>query len=136
MTICHLTSAHPWNDTRIFHKMCRSLSEAGHEAHLVATRGPELPGETVDGVRVHLLQEPANRLERMLRTSRRVLAYAQTLKADIYHFHDPEFLPWARRFQKRVGAPVVYDAHEDYRARVCQLQHWKEKERSSNVSHN
>jgi glycosyltransferase involved in cell wall biosynthesis len=119
MNVCHLTSAHPWNDTRIFHKMCRSLSDAGHEAHLVATRGPVLPGETVNGVRVHLLQEPANRLERMLRTSRKVLAYAQTLKADIYHFHDPEFLPWARSFQRRVGSPVVYDAHEDYRVHMA-----------------
>jgi glycosyltransferase involved in cell wall biosynthesis len=117
--ICHLTSAHIWDDTRIFHKMCRSLSDAGHEVHLVAARGPRPPGKTVDGVRVHLLQEPANRLERMLLTSRRVLAYARKLKADIYHFHDPEFLPWARRFQKRVGAPVIYDVHEDYRVHMA-----------------
>ena len=119
MRICHLTSVHPWNDTRIFHKMCRSLAEAGHEVHLVAAAGPDLSDEIVDGVRIHLIPQPRNRLQRMWRTTRRVLDRAASLNADLYHFHDPEFLLWALRFQRRVGAPVIYDAHEDYRVHMA-----------------
>lgn len=38
-TIAHLTPAHPRNDTRIFHKMCKSLAATGYRVTLVVADG-------------------------------------------------------------------------------------------------
>jgi glycosyltransferase involved in cell wall biosynthesis len=51
-------------------------------------------------------------------TAVEVLRRAADIPADLYHFHDPELLWYAGAFQRRVGRPVVYDAHEDYRLQV------------------
>lgn len=52
------------------------------------------------------------RLDRMLRTTRRVAARALALDADAYQLHDPELLPAGLRL-RRAGRRVVFDAHED-----------------------
>lgn len=118
LRIVHMTSVHPWHDTRIFVKMCRSLAEAGHEVHLVAPMDTGLHGTTRDRVRLHAVPLPSSRLQRMRRTVREVIELAESLKGDVYHLHDPEFLRVASAFQERVDRPVIYDAHEDVRLAV------------------
>jgi len=44
-----------------------------------------------------------------------VLEIAEDLHGDLYHFHDPEMLRLAPQYQRRLGKPFIYDAHEDYR---------------------
>jgi glycosyltransferase involved in cell wall biosynthesis len=108
--VCHITTVHSVDDHRILHKECVSLRAAGYGVTLIA---PDADGGTVKGVSLVGLRTPArNRLERMLR--RPVAAYriARALDADLYHFHDPEFLPFGVRLA-RAGKRVVYDAHED-----------------------
>ncbi len=117
MRIVQMTSVHFWRDPRVFIKMSASVAEAGHEVHLVVPR-EDVGVETVDGVTVHGLPLPANRRDRMFGTVSRVLDTAAELKGDIYQFHDPEFLLRAPGFQDRVGAPVVFDSHEDYRLQM------------------
>lgn len=108
--VCHLTSAHPWDDTRIFHKQAKSLAAAGYDVHLVAAN---TDSKTCDGVHVHGVPGPrGGRLARMLGTTWRVFRTGRRLRADIYHFHDPELLPWVW-FLRLCGACVVYDVHED-----------------------
>jgi glycosyltransferase involved in cell wall biosynthesis len=115
MRIVHMTSVHPWYDTRIFQRMCRSLADTGHEVHLVyaAEAGPNK--ETVDGVQLHRVNMHTGRVKRITMTSRAVYHRARHIKADIYHFHDPELMPWAILI-KRKGFPVCYDVHENYPA--------------------
>lgn len=108
--VCHFTSAHPSDDVRIFHKECVSLAEAGFDVYLVAANAEE---KTVDDVKIVSANVPkTGRFSRMLKTSRAVYKKARSLDADIYHFHDPELLPYAWML-KRKGKKVIYDAHED-----------------------
>ena len=118
MEIVHVTSVHCWRDTRILHKMCRSLADAGHRVHLVVPRADSAEVERWEGVYVHGIPLPRNRLQRVGRTAVDVLRRAADLPGALYHFHDPELLWYARGFQRRVGRPVVYDAHEDVRLQV------------------
>jgi len=108
--IVHLTSAHPRYDTRIFVKQCRSLAALGHAVTLVVADG--LGGECVDGVRIVDVGRLPGRLNRVLRTTRRVLHEARRLDADVYQLHDPELVPAGLRL-KRLGKAVIFDSHED-----------------------
>lgn len=45
--------------------------------------------------------------------ARKVYRKALEVDADIYHFHDPELLPFGRKL-KRLGKKVIFDSHENY----------------------
>lgn len=108
--VCHMTSVHPWDDVRIFHKECCSLAEAGFDTHLVACASDS---RKIDGVTVHAVPRAGGgRLGRMFGTALRVYRAARALNADIYHFHDPELLPYGLLLRWQ-GKRVIYDAHED-----------------------
>lgn len=108
--VAHLTSAHPRNDARIFLKQCRSLARHGYQVTLVVAddRGDEL----ADGVQIVDVGSTAGRLNRIVRTTRRVFDRALSLEADIYQLHDPELIPAGLRL-KRMGKKVIFDSHED-----------------------
>jgi glycosyltransferase involved in cell wall biosynthesis len=108
--IVHLTSVHPRYDTRIFVKQCRSLAALGHAVTLVVADG--LGAEFRDGIRIVDVGRLPGRVNRVLRTTRRVLHAARRLDADIYQLHDPELL-LAGLHLKRRGKAVIFDSHED-----------------------
>jgi len=110
MNIVHLTSVHPRNDTRIFIKQCRSLAAHGYEVTLVVADGQS--DECKDNVKVVDVGHLPGRLNRIFKTTRRVLKKAIELDADLYHFHDPELMPIGLLL-KRHGKLVIYDVHED-----------------------
>lgn len=107
--VCHMTSAHPSRDIRIFYKECATLSQEGYDVFLVA-HGEEF---IENGVSVRSAGEVySSRLKRMFFSSRNVYLKALELDADIYHFHDPELLPYGLKLKRR-GKCVIYDSHED-----------------------
>lgn len=109
MKVCHMTSAHKNHDTRIFYKECTSLARNGYETYLV------VQGDSFEENGVHVVgvgEPPASRLKRMTQTSKKVYRTALGLDCDIYHFHDPELLPYGLKL-KRKGKKVIYDSHED-----------------------
>jgi glycosyltransferase involved in cell wall biosynthesis len=116
MRVVHLSSVHHPTDTRIALKMCPSLVEAGHEVHLVVCgEEAEVPSRLKEsGVTVHLLKPAAGRLERMTSKTREVFQVGAGLEGDIYHFHDPEGLPQALKWRKKLRRPFIYDVHEHY----------------------
>ena len=108
--ICHMTSAHPPGDTRIFHKECVSLAKAGYEVYLVER------GDSYDQQGVHVVgvgQPSGGRLNRMTDFARKVYEAALAVDADVYHFHDPELLPYGLKLKKK-GKKVIFDSHELY----------------------
>lgn len=108
--VCHLTSAHPWDDIRIFRKECVSLAKNGFETTLVAF---DAPNEVIDGVNVVSAgKKPQNRNDRFINGGKRILRKTFEIDADIYHFHDPELIPIAKKLAKR-GKKIIYDIHED-----------------------
>jgi glycosyltransferase involved in cell wall biosynthesis len=107
--ICHLTSAHPFPDVRIFVKECRSLCAAGYKVSLITQHNED---EVRDGVRIRAIPSPRSRLDRMLNTSWRAFQRARREYARIYHFHDPELIG-AGILLKVLGKKVIYDVHED-----------------------
>ena len=127
--VAHLTSAHFPFDARVFHKECRTLAAAGYETHLVV---PHDTSEEVDGVRVHGVESPRSRAERVLKTTVNVGRKAWALDANLYHIHDPELLPLAVLLSA-AGDPVVYDAHEDLPANML-ARDWIPEDVRSSVS--
>lgn len=110
MLICHLTSVHPYRDTRIFVKECMSLVNHGFKVHLVA---PDATNNHHDNIQLHgLPKTKGNRLHRMTITVREVYKKAIEIDADVYHFHDPELIPVGLLLIKR-NKKVIYDVHED-----------------------
>jgi glycosyltransferase involved in cell wall biosynthesis len=110
LKVAHLTSAHPRVDTRIFLKECRSLAVSGYDVHLVVADG--LGDAELSGVSIHDVGRLPGRLNRMCRTTFKVLRLATLLDADVYHLHDPELIPIGLRL-KMLGKKVIFDAHED-----------------------
>lgn len=108
--ICHITTAHPRYDIRIFHKECLSLSEF-YEVFLIVAdgRGDEIKnGITI----IDIGKFDSSRLKRIFSTTLRAYHKALSLKCELYHFHDPEFLFYGMRLIM-IGKKVIYDVHED-----------------------
>jgi glycosyltransferase involved in cell wall biosynthesis len=109
--VVHLSTIHPALDVRIFYKECRTLAAGGHSVHLLAANPP---GPFQDGVHFHRFEPPLLRFRpgRIGRRLARIYRRAAKLRADLYHFHDPELIPIGVLLA-RTGAKVVYDVHED-----------------------
>jgi len=112
----HLTTTHTADDARVFTKECRSLARAGYAVSLVI---PDTRFVTVDGRPVRRQEVDIVALTRQDGLGRRLrstmpalLRRALSLKADLYHLHDPELIPGGLLL-RLLGKRVIYDVHED-----------------------
>jgi glycosyltransferase involved in cell wall biosynthesis len=117
--VAHLSSHHQPVDNRIFQRECRSLADAGYTVHFVVRNGGD---EIRNGVHIAAVKAPRNRLERVTITAFKVFLRALRTRADIYHLHDPELIPWGFLL-RLMGKTVVFDVHEDF-AQAAGVRSW------------
>jgi glycosyltransferase involved in cell wall biosynthesis len=111
--VCHLASTHQGLDVRIFHKECVALAGAGFETHLVIeASADDVRAAAAKGVTLHPLPSPSGRFARIFKHAWRCYRSARQIDAQIYHFHDPELIPYGVVLALS-GKKVIYDVHED-----------------------
>lgn len=108
--ICHMTIVHGRYDNRIFKKECISLAEAGYKTYLLV--GDNIEDEVISNVNILSIKKKySSRIKRAIIGGYLLFKQACLLKADVYHIHDPELLPWALLL-KFGGKKVIFDSHE------------------------
>ncbi len=122
MRICQITSAHPWQDERIFMRCTRGLAKRGHQMVYIA---PIESARREEAVSILPVTPNRSKWERILLTTWEAFRIARQLNADIYHYHDPELHPFMDVL-KRMGKRVVFDMHENYAGAMRnRLSGWK-----------
>jgi len=117
--VVHITTVHHPTDPRIYHKECLSLKQAGFDVYLVAKDDKQTDEKPIKHVR---LKSYKSRLKRMIFGTIDAYKKAKRLRADIYHFHDPELMIVGWLLKKKSNV-VIYDIHEDYVTSILQKQY-------------
>jgi glycosyltransferase involved in cell wall biosynthesis len=106
--VCHISTAHSADDSRVFWRECVGLAARGFQVTLVA----RAESNRFDhGVRVVALPTYRRRLVRMTLGVATAFWVGLRTKARIIHLHDPELIPLVPFF-RLAGRSVIYDAHE------------------------
>ncbi|WAM32932.1 glycosyltransferase family 4 protein [Caldicellulosiruptor morganii] len=114
-----LSSAHPWDDERVFNKITKSLSKR-YETVLCAVADDDF--RIVDNIKIY-------GLKKLSRTKRyknyiKIIKIVKKEKPDLIHFHDPDLLPLALYFKLILRKKVIYDVHEDYFLAFRDREYW------------
>lgn len=107
-SICIMTSVHRHDDVRIYHKEAKALQRHGYAVTVLC---PDFEGIDEEGIRFVKIPLPQSRGKRIIRAPVLFAKKAEELRADVYHFHDPELILTGLKLRKK--AKVIYDIHED-----------------------
>ena len=110
MHICQITSMHNWDDVRIFKRTCLHLTKQENKVSYIAA------DINLDQKIPNLYYYPINRRKgwkRRVFSSFQAYRIASKINADIYHFHDPDLIPWMYLLHRK-GKKIIYDIHENF----------------------
>jgi glycosyltransferase involved in cell wall biosynthesis len=106
--VCHFASVHTTTDTRVFDRECTSLAR-----HFDVTLiGIGTTSGVINNVNVISIPRAKTRIHRLLFTTWKVFIKAWKQRADIYHIHDAELIPFGV-LMRLSGKKVIYDIHEN-----------------------
>jgi len=106
--VCHFASVHTTTDTRVFHRECVSLAKHFDVTYIGIGNNTGI----IDGVNVIAIPKPPSRIYRLLFVTWNVFFLALKQRAQIYHIHDAELIPFAFVLSV-MGKKVIYDVHEN-----------------------
>jgi glycosyltransferase involved in cell wall biosynthesis len=123
MRTLHLAPGHWAGHMRIYHRLCRTLADAGHTVDLAAH--PAEYDHLDPRVRLHSLGALGRttlswRLSQRLQRSRRAYQLALRSDADLLAFYAPEFISWGVRLRRELRRPVIFDCMEDFEGYALQ----------------
>lgn len=124
LRVCMFTSVHHPDDVRVFHREACTLADAGHEVTLLVHA--DFDRAVRQGVELVGLKKPRSRAQRLI-SGWRFYLMSRRLKADVYHFHDFELLPWGWLLKRTATARVLYDCHENHPETVLERAWLPEK---------
>ncbi len=117
--VCHITSAHPRYDGRIFEKQCKSLQKHGYDVNIICIDNGQ--DEIIDGIKIYSINYYfKSKISRLFKANRLLFEKAKEIDADIYQIHDPELLPLLLKL-KRNGKKIVFDSHEDWISYISEI---------------
>lgn len=109
MRICQITSMHKWDDARIYQRACKHLAASSVQVDYIATQAED---ENIPYLNVYPLKLRTGWRRRWF-SSLEAYNKARKIPADIYHFHDPDLMPWMFLLSLQ-GKKVIYDIHENF----------------------
>jgi glycosyltransferase involved in cell wall biosynthesis len=98
-------------DPRSFYKQGRSLVKAGYETVIMGLYGED---KVVQGIKLIGFKSAKRRLTRFFITNYQIFIRALKERADVYHFHDLDFIPLAILLKMITKSIIIYDIHEAY----------------------
>ncbi len=119
--VCHLTSVHSRYDTRIFYKECCSLQKAGYQVTLLVS--DDKPSEIKEGIEIYSIKYYQSRILRILLAPWQLIFQAVIIKADVYHFHDPELIIAGLCLKRFFNKKIIFDIHENIEQQM-QTKYW------------
>ncbi|MCJ7730597.1 MAG: glycosyltransferase [Sedimentisphaerales bacterium] len=111
-SVCHFSTKHGWDDTRIFYSECCSLQRAGYDVTYIVAED-QASERNVSGVKVVAVSRPKSKLRRIFCLPWRLYWTIRRMspRPVICHFHDPELM-FVGKLLHWQGHHVVYDIHE------------------------
>lgn len=123
MQTLHLAPGHWAGHMRIYHRICHSLADAGHQVTLAAHPAeydqidPQITLQSLGPLGKLTLDW---RLTQRLRRSRRAFEIGMASAADVFCFYAPEFINWGIRLRREKRKPVIFDCMEDFEGYALQ----------------
>jgi len=112
--VCIFTSGHRVLDARVFYRQAMSLA---HNGYHVQIWGDHPKDEIIENIDIHAVPKFSNGLVGKISSSFRFFFHLYNVKADIFHFHDPDLI-FCGLLLRAIGKKVVMDVHEDFKLTI------------------